>query len=464
VSGAPGSAPLGGEGLARLAAPALDLAERPAGAGAESAVEVEVVVQRSSSGLTRFANSEIHQHVWTDEVTAGVRVVVPGGRVGVVGVTSDRPANVRQAAEEALDLARLAPPDPDFPGLAPSAPVESIPVDVATTAQTPADRADEVAALLAEVPDQFAAAGAYTSGDQELGVFTSTGQAATTRLSNAAVTVVVTGSTSSGYGQAGGRAAGELNPAEVGKRAVAKARAGADPVDVDPGDWPVVLEPPATGTLVQFLSYLGFGGRAYLEGRAFTSERLGDAALDPRLTIVDDAFSPNTVGYPFDFEGTPKQRVALVRDGVLAAVVHDRATGARAGTSSTGHGLPAPNTFGPLALNALLQPGDGGSVEDLIAGCERGLCITRFHYTNVVHPFHTVITGMTRDGTFLIEDGRIVSAVRNLRFMQSILEGLAEVEAVSTETGYSTDLFAGGSRAPALRLPAFAFTSTTTFG
>jgi predicted Zn-dependent protease len=235
-------------------------------------------------------------------------------------------------------------------------------------------------------------------------------------------------------------------------------------VDVDPGEWTVILEPPATGTLVQFLAYLGFSGRAYQEQRAFTSGRLGEAALDPAVTIADDALAPDTVGFPFDAEGTPKQRVELVRDGVLAAVVHDRATGARAGTGSTGHGLPAPNTWGPLPVNPLMSPGDGGSIDDLVAGCERGLLVTRFHYTNVVEPMEAVLTGMTRDGTFLVVDGRVTGAVRNLRFTQSALAALARVEAVSTETGYASELFFAGSRCPALRLPAFTFTSATTFG
>lgn len=456
--------PLGAEGMARLAAPALELVGRPAGAGGPAPEAVEVVVQRAAEGVTRFANSEVHQHVWTEDVSAAVRVVLPGGRAGVVSVNSGDPVEVARVAEEALTLARLTPEDPTFPGLAPPAPVEAAAPDQATLALSPADRAAAVATLLAEVPADHHAAGAYRTGDHELAVFTSEGQAAATRLSNAVISTVVSAPASSGYAEAGARAANDLDPAEVGRRAVEKARAGADPVEVDPGVWPVVLEPAAAGTLVRFLAMLGFGGRSYLEGRAFTSGRLGEAALDPRLTVMDDALSRDTIGFPFDFEGTPKQRVDLIRNGVLTAVVHDRDTGRRAGVGSTGHGLPAPNTIGPMALNTLLLPGDGGSIDDLVAGCERGLCITRFHYTNVVHPFQTVITGMTRDGTFLIEDGRISSAVRNLRFKQSILDALARVEAISTETGFAGDPFLGGSDAPALRLPAFRFTSATTFG
>ncbi len=446
---------LGPRGLARLADAALALA------GSD---EVEVVVSRSAQAVTRFANSQIHQNVWTEQVEVRVRVVLPGGRSGVAAVTTDDPARVAAAAEAARAIAAVAPEDPDFPGLAPAALLGGVPGDEATVGASPADRAGAVAALVAQVPSGYEAAGAYETGAAELGVFTTAGQSATALLSRAALTTVVTGATSSGYAEAGGRAVADVDPAAVGRRAAHKARLGADPVEVDPGTWAVVLAPAATATLVQFLSYLGFGGRAWLEGRAFTSGRLGEAALDPALTIVDDATAPGTVGYPFDAEGTPAQRVELVRDGVLRGVVHDRATGARAGTGSTGHGLPAPNTFGPVAANPLVAPGDGGSVQDLVDGCERGLLVTRFHYTNVVQPLETVLTGMTRDGTFLVEDGRVVGAVRNLRFTQSVLAALARVEAVSTETGYASELFFGGARCPALRLPAFAFTSTTTFG
>ena len=455
-----GGGPLGADALARLAEPALALRGR----GGGEIEGVEVVMRRAAHGVARFANSQLIQHVDTETMDVSIRVVAAGGRIGVVGVTGAAPDEVAAAAADALAVARLAPEDPEFPGLAPAAPVGSVPADPRTLAASPADRAAAVAALLAEVPSDVDAAGAYEAGGMELGVFTSAGQAATSLLSHAALTTVLSGRSSSGYAEEGGRSVADIDPAALGGRARDKVLAGVDPVEVDPGTWPVVLEPPAVGALVQFLAYLGFSGRAQQEGRAFTSQRLGEAALDPAVTILDDALDAGTVGFPFDAEGTPKQRVELVRDGVLHAVVHDRATGARAGTGSTGHGLPAPNSWGPMAVNPLLQPGDGGTVDDLVAGCERGLLVTRFHYTNVIEPIETVLTGMTRDGTFLVEDGRVTRAVRNLRFTQSVLGALAAVDALGTETGYATELFFSGSRSPALRLPAFTFTSTTTFG
>ncbi|HUH08131.1 MAG TPA: TldD/PmbA family protein [Egibacteraceae bacterium] len=425
---------------------------------------IEVVIERSAQGLTRFANSQIHQNVWWEDIQAGVRVVTRDGSIGVAGAHTDDPALVRQAARDALEIARLTPPDPEFPGLAPSAGVPESIVDMATAAASPEARAAAVRMALAEIPDEFEGAGAYQTVGAELGVFTTEGQAAYAPTSAAQLTLVVMGDSSSGYAEDGGRSTGAIDPAAAARTAVAKARAGADPVDAPAGDWHVVLEPAATGALVQFLAYLGLGGREYLEGRSFASGRLGHQVVDDKVTIVDDATSADTVGFAVDWEGTPKRRVELIRDGVLSAVVHDRFTGRKAGAESTGHGLPAPNAHGPVAINPLMLPGEDGTIDDLIEGVERGLLVTRFHYTNVVHPVETKITGMTRDGTFLISEGKITHGVRNLRFTESILRALASVERISSETSYASELFFGGSRCPAVRLPSFHFTGTTSFG
>ncbi|MGH3665189.1 MAG: metallopeptidase TldD-related protein, partial [Egibacteraceae bacterium] len=222
-------------------------------------------------------------------------------------------------------------------------------------------------------------------------------------------------------------------------------------------------EPPAVATLAQYLSYVCFGGKAYVEGRSYAAGRLGEQAAAETVSIVDDARAPDVVGWPFDYEGTPTTAVDLIRDGRLAGVVHDRASARAAGTTSTGHALPAPSTLGALPLTPRFVPGEG-SIENLVAGLERGLLVTRFHYTNVVNPKETSLTGMTRDGTFLVTDGRVTRAVRNLRFTQSALGALAACEAVSGETGWGNELFGGGGRQPALRLASFAFTGTTSFG
>jgi predicted Zn-dependent protease len=446
---------LGREGVERIADAALD--------GAAGAAAAEAVVEHRWGGLTRFAGGGIHQNVATREVGVRVRAVTVDGRVGVAVATTSEDADAAEAGRRALELARRSAADPEFPGVAPPAEHGAVPVDEATLHAGPSERATRVRDVLAEVGEGMDAAGSVATEGLELAVLTTEGQRAYAPLSSAKLTLVVTGPTSSGYATDGGRALTAIDAAAAARIAVGKLVAGASPRAIEAARWPVVLEPSATAGLVEYLAWLGFGGRAWLEGRAFTSGRLGESALDPAVTIVDDARSPATIGLPVDWEGTPKQRVPLVSSGVLAQVVHDRHTGALAGTGSTGHGLPAPNPVGPMPLNPMLAPGDGGAIADLVAGLERGLLVTRFHYTNVVHPHDTLITGMTRDGTFLVEDGRIAGAVHNLRFTDTLLRALGQVDAISTETRFVASRTAG-SRYPALRLPGLQFTSATTFG
>lgn len=449
--------PIGRAACERLADAAFD------GATGEG-LDVEVVVTRAAEGLTRFANSQIHQNVWRDDIAVAVRVVAPGGRAGVVNIHTDDPAQVAAAAGQAVALARVSPDDPQYPGLAGPATIAQVPVDPATAAASPDDRAAAVQAVLGEVPSELEAAGAYRTCGTEVAVFTSAGQRIYAPTSMANLWLVVMSDTSSGWAEGGGRSTADIDPEAAARVAVRKAAAGRDPIEVPAGAWPVVLEAPAVASLVQFLAYLGFGGRDWLEGRAFTSGRIGEQVVDSRITLVDNALDPAATGLPFDYEGTPKQVVDLVRNGVIAGVVHDRHSAAQAGVISTGHGLPAPNTHGPMALDPMLLPGSDGSVDDLVGGCERGLLVTRFHYTNVVHPKEASITGMTRDGTFLIRDGEIAQAVRNLRFTQSILAALERIDGLSTTTSYASEIFGDGTRFPALALPAFTFNSTTSFG
>ena len=176
----------------------------------------------------------------------------------------------------------------------------------------------------------------------------------------------------------------------------------------------------------------------------------------PIVTIFDDALSEGTLGLPFDFEGVPRSRVDLIDDGVFLSGVYDRRTAKQAGTTTTGHALPPPNPEGPFPLNLFMAPGDAG-LEDMIASTERGLLVTRFHYSNVVHPIETTITGMTRDGTWLIEDGEIAHPVKNLRFTQSILEALQGTEMVGRDTELASEFFFSASRVPALKVSSFNF-------
>jgi PmbA protein len=228
-------------------------------------------------------------------------------------------------------------------------------------------------------------------------------------------------------------------------------------VAIDAGDYPVVLEEYAVVDLLDMLGYLGFSALAVQEERSFVE--IGKRIGSDLVSIVDDGQDPAGLPMAFDYEGVAKQRVPLLDGGVCRGVVYDSQTAARDGKRSTGHGLPAPNPWGPFPLNMVMAPGSQ-SREDLIAGLDRGLLVTRFHYTNPVHPKLAIITGMTRDGTFLVEDGQIVGPVRNLRFTQSYLDALACTVGVARDRK-TLKGFLGGVVVPAIRLEGWTFTGTT---
>lgn len=425
--------------------------------------DVEVSLTRTDSALTRFAGSRIHQNTSRLDGEARIRVVLDG-RVGVVATNDLTAEGLARAAGRARDIAQLTPPDPHFPGLAPAGQeygTTSGP-DEETVGCAPQARAELVAAALAELPAGVEAAGTMETSVQERAVVTSTGIRVYCAGSRAAASVLAQGPTSSGWAEAGATAISGMDMASLGRRAGEKVLLGADPRELPAGRYPVVLESGATTELVQWLGWLAFPGRAYNERRSALSGRLGDQVCSPLVTIADDPLSPLLPGAPFDAEGTATRRTPLIDAGIAVNVAHDRATAAVAGTDSTGHAMPAPNPQGGVPTHLLMEPGTA-SVEDLVAGLDLGLYVTRFHYTNVVHPVTTSITGMTRDGTFLVEDGQIVGGVRNLRFTQSCLEALSGCEAVGRDVELATDLFYGASLAPAVRLAGFTFTSTTAY-
>jgi PmbA protein len=263
----------------------------------------------------------------------------------------------------------------------------------------------------------------------------------------------------SGYAQATSTDVSSIDAAAVGGEAVEKAAMAAGAGDLEPGEYDVLLEEYAVATILEYLSFDGFSALALEEGRSFME--LGQQVMGTNVSIWDDGDDPSGLPSAIDYEGVAKRRVDLVTDGVARAVVHDSATARRAGTTSTGHGLPAPNTFGPISWNLFMAPGTDSKAR-MLSSIDRGLWVTRFHYVNIVHPRKAVLTGMTKDGTFLIEGGQIVRPVQNLRFTQAIPEAFSRVEAISSETRIVAAEYSGiNARVPALHIGRFAFTGVT---
>lgn len=445
-----------GDGRAVLA-----IAERSVAlASAAGATEAEALVSDERAQLTRFANSEIHQNVAETNGTINLRVAI-GKRVGVASSNRTDDDGLRRLAETAVAIARNSAELEDWGGLPSPTPVHEVTGAWAesTAAATPEQRAEGVRAVIAAADSAGVRAfGSFSTSAEDLAVANSHGIAVAQRRTAAQLlTVTMAPDGGSGYGEQAGVDVSTIDAAQVGHWAAEKARATANPVSVDPGDWSVVLEEYAVVDLLSMLAFVGFSALAVQEERSFfeTGKRIGSDLV----TIVDDAADAGAMPMAFDYEGVGKQRVVLVDRGVCGSVVYDQQTAARAGVASTGHGLPAPNPYGPFPLNMVMSA--GSTPRDALVGeMERGLLVTRFHYTNPVHPKLAIVTGMTRDGTFLVEGGRIVGPVRNLRFTQSYLAALAGTVAVGRDRRTVKGDF-GGVLVPAVRIDGWTFTGAT---
>ena len=439
----------------------LELADRALGfALAAGAAEAEAVVMREDGALTRFANSEIHQNVAQREVAVNLRVVI-GKRVGVASSGRSDDEGLRTLAATAVAIARVVEELPDWGGLAEPRPLDGAVdgFDADTATATPEFRAGAVREVIAAADAAGVTAyGSFSTGTDATAVANSNGvRVAGSRTTAHLITVSMGEAGGTGYAEAAAVDATTIDPGAIGREAAEKARASANAVAIDHGDYPVVLEEYAVVDLLDMLGYLGFSALAVQEERSFfePGKRIGSDLV----TIRDDGADPAGLPMAFDYEGLPKQRVELVERGTCRNVVYDVQTAAREGVASTGHGLPAPNPYGPFPLNMVMEPGDA-TRDELIGGLDRGLLVTRFHYTNPVHPKLAIVTGMTRDGTFLVEGGRIVGPVRNLRYTQSYLDALRGAVAVGRERR-TLKGFLGGVAVPAVRIENWTFTGTT---
>ncbi|HEX5824293.1 MAG TPA: TldD/PmbA family protein [Candidatus Limnocylindrales bacterium] len=422
--------------------------------------EVEAVVSADEARLTRFANSEIHQNVAETNESLNLRVAI-GRRVGVASSNRLDEEGLRRLAETAAAIARNSAELEDWAGLPEPTPIHELPAawSDGTAASTPEHRAEGVRAVIAAADAAGVRAfGSFSTSAERLAVANSKGiRAAQRRTTSQLLTVMMAADGGSGYAEAAAVDATTIDAAAIGREAADKAKATANPVSIDPGDWAVVLEEYAVVDILANLAYMGFSALAVQEERSFAEP--GKVIGSELVTIVDDASDPGAMPMAFDYEGVAKQRVVLVERGVCRDVVWDAQTAARSGRQSTGHGLPAPNPYGPFPLNMVMSPG-AASRDELIGGLDRGLLVTRFHYTNPVHPKLAIVTGMTRDGTFLVEGGRIVGPVRNLRFTQSYLAALAGTSAVGRDRRTLRGDF-GGVLVPAIRIDGWTFTGAT---
>jgi predicted Zn-dependent protease len=425
-------------------------------------VQCEVLAEAADGALTRFADNVISQNVASSSVYYSVRLI-DGGRTAKVNFNQHDDATLRREVLSGLDTLKKQKKDPTLlPLPKPAALLEGRNLYHRETAElAPAYRAQKAAELARACRKASQTAyGTFENGAREYAVANNLGVFARHRESYAAYSVTVRDGKGFGWAEYPAFDAAEIPFALLNETARAKAAAGRNPRGIKPGRYTVILEPQAAADLLSYLAAYGFGGQLYNEGRSFVCGKLGKKILSPLLTLRDDAFGTQSPGMPFDFEGQPRKPVILVEDGVLKAVVHDRKSAKEAKTSSTGHALPQPSYMGPLPLNVAVKPGQG-SLEDLIKGTERGILVTQFHYTNILKTRTVEMTGMTRNGTFLVENGKITHPVKNLRFTQSMVEAFGKIDAVGGEARPCAGW--GQISCPAFRLKDFNFSSSTEF-
>jgi len=428
--------------------------------------QIEVILLTEDSSLTRFAGSAVHQHVAERNQTLILRVVLEK-KIAVVTTNLLQPSSIKRLLQKANSLAKVQHPNDEFislPGPKSIPEIETFSENIGLL--TPHRKVKMIKNLLKQVKEKGCkASGAFSNGGVELAVVNSLGVETYQKFSDLFLHLIVENEKSSGYASFVARNPDQLDVDSLAQEAIKKT-SREEPIQIEPGEYEVILEPYAVSELLSFLGYLGFHALAVQEGRSFFSNRFGEKMVDEKVTIYDDGLDPEGLQVPFDFEGIPKKKVTFFDGGVAKEVTYDSFTGGREGKESTGHGLIAPNTAGPIPINLFMRGGES-SLGEMIRSVRKGIYVTRFHYTNVVEPMKAVITGMTRDGTFLIEEGEIKRPIKNLRFTESILKALSQVTAISKDrrvcsegTVYSRR-FVTGTVAPSIKIDGFNFSGVS---
>jgi predicted Zn-dependent protease len=444
-----------------------------------TADEVEVHFSGGKFALTRFANNTIHQNVAEENHVVSVRTVF-GGRTARASTNRLDDESLRQVVKSSESLAKVQHPDPDLlpmPDLQEASRTGEAPAPTRhfeqTAAITPEMRAEGVKRIVG-VADRhrLTTAGVFSSAESFEGIFNSRGLSRWHTQTSAEVSVTMLAENSSGWQKANSPNVSNLDPLKLAEVAAQKAVDSAHPKEIAAGKYTVILEPAALLDIVGFM-FWDYSGMAILDQRSFLTGRIGKKLFGENVTIFDDVGHSLQAGSPFDGEGMLRQRLPLVENGVVKRVVYARGTAARMKKSehrdnvgpveATGHGFPLPNEVGEMPLNIVFAPaGNPQSLEQMISSTERGVLVTRLWYIREVEPFEKMMTGMTRDGTFMVENGRVTGGIRNFRFNESLIHMLSNVEAMSTPVRScgeeSFDMVV-----PAMKVRDFNFTEVTKF-
>jgi PmbA protein len=453
-----------------------------------SADEVEAIFNDSRFALTRFANNIIHQNVEEENSVVSIRTNF-AGRTARSTTNQFDDDSLRRAVAASENLARVQAADTELLPMPTPAEADAGEGDrdraiqtarffESTARITPGERAEVVKGIVSVASKHsLTTAGIYSSSDSCEGIFNSRGLAEWHRQTLAEISITMLGDDSSGWQKANSPDVANLGPSLLAETAARKAVESAHPREISPGKYTVILEPAAVLDIVGFM-FWDFSGVAILDQRSFLNDRIGTRLFGENINIGDDASHPLQAGSPFDGEGMRRRRVSLVENGVVQRVVYARATAQKMKNSeyagkvgsieATGHGFPLPNEVGEMPTNIVFgAPGksqnvEPQSVEQMVASTERGVLVTRLWYIREVDPYEKIVTGMTRDGTFLVENGQVKAGIRNFRFNQSLISMLSNVEAMSTPVRASGEE-SFDMVVPAMKVREFNFTEATKF-
>jgi len=433
--------------------------------------QIEVVIFNYRQALTRFANNYIHQNVKESNKNISIRVAF-GKKIGCASTNALVPKRIRETVKWAEEIARFQPENRDFISF-PDIKKEKgrdVKTFVKKTAQfSNTDRAHAVAEIV-DIAKKYSLTsfGSISNGTAEICVGNSLGTFAYALCDDIFCNIVMSGKNSTGYAQTGTRNLDEVDFSALAVVAAKKTLMSADPIKLAPGKYTTIFEPLAASEFFDYLGAYAFNGKLFEEGRSYLTGRLGQRVVDKRITMIDDPFDTRGFAFQFDLEGVPKKKLILMDKGIVKSIVYDSLTASKAQKKSTGHALLAPNPFGPVPLNIVVKGGKN-SFNEMVSETKRGILVTRFHYTRIIEPHKLTFTGMTRDGTFFIENGQITRGIKNLRFTENIIECLNRLKGISkkcklvaAEPGYS-GRFASGIITPAVAIHDFGFTGATEY-
>jgi PmbA protein len=444
-----------------------------------TADEVEAMIYGGKFALTRFANNTIHQNVAEENYAVSVRTAF-GGRTARATTNKSDSDSLKRVVQASETLAKVQHPDPDLlpmPGAGESPATTRQPRPSRHFAQTagltPELRADGVEQIVGVANrHKLTTAGIFSSSESVEGIFNSRGLHDWHAQTSSEISITMLAADSSGWQKANSPDASQLDPAALAEISARKAIESAHPREIPSGKYTVILEPAAVLDMSGFM-FWDFGGLSILDQRSFLNQRVGTQIFGANINIWDDVAHPLQSGTPFDGEGVPRQRVPLVENGIVKRLVYARATAEKMKKSefrdkvgpvaATGHGFSLPNEMGEAPMNIVFgTPSHPQTVEQMIASTERGVLVTRLWYIREVDPYEKILTGMTRDGTFYVEDGKVRHGILNFRFNESLIHMLSNVEAMGTPVRASGEE-SFDMVAPPMKVKDFNFTEVTKF-